>query len=64
MKNSLGTPIIIDENATIIENESTNAIDQIKTEYRQRFRDSPLAKHTPKIITQPVRGNLYTCPKP
>lgn len=50
----------INENANIIANDyvHVHAIDQIKTEYRQKFRDSPLARHTPKIITHPVKGNL------
>lgn len=63
VKKDLDTAIIkpsIDENATIIANDyvHVHAIKQIKTEYRQKFHDSPLARHTPKIITHPVKGNL------
>ena len=47
-----------DKSATIIVNDHIHAVDQIKKEHRQKFCDSPLARHTPKIITHPVRGNF------
>ena len=47
----------IDKNATIFVNDCAY-IDQIKKEHGQKLRESPLARHKPKIITHPVRGNF------
>ena len=53
-----------DKDATIIANDYAHAVDLIKKEHRQKFRDSPLARHTPKIITHPVKGNLLILGRP
>lgn len=48
-----------DREAIIIANDYAHAVDMIKTckEHKQKpVRDSPLGRHTPKIITHPVRG--------
>ena len=61
MKKDLDRPIIktgADKSVTIIANDYIHAVDQIKKEYRQKFHDSPLARHTPKIITHPIGGNF------
>ena len=61
MKKDLDRAIIktgADKSAAIIVNDYIHAVDQIKKEHKQKFRVSPLARHTPKIITRPVRGNF------
>lgn len=59
-KKDLNTAILktrADKNVTIIANDYIHAVDMIK---KEKFHDSPLARHTPKIITHPVRGRYNT----
>lgn len=47
-----------DKEAAIFVNRLAHDVEFLKKEQEFKFPDSPLAKHTPKILTHPIKGML------